>query len=89
MEEILNRLKRIEGQVRGLQKMVLSGEDCDKFLTQLSAAKGALESVGMSVIASNMKKCIGIPLGNGEELRAEQVNEAMDMVIRHLESLKS
>ena len=45
---ILNRLKRLEGQVRGLQTMVESGKDCDSVLTQVMAAKSALNQVGLA-----------------------------------------
>ena len=43
---ILSRLKKIEGQIRGLQGMVGEGRDCDQILTQVRAAQSALKSVG-------------------------------------------
>jgi DNA-binding FrmR family transcriptional regulator len=42
---ILNRLKRLEGQIRGLQSMIAAGQDCDAVLTQVMAAKSALNQV--------------------------------------------
>ncbi len=58
MEALVNRLRRIEGQVRGLQKMIQEGKDCGAVLTQLAAAKAALDRVGMHVISHRMKECI-------------------------------
>ena len=54
---LINRLKRIEGQVRGLQKMVDSGRDCESILTQLAALRSAIESVGALVLNNYMKLC--------------------------------
>ena len=48
-EEITNRLKRVEGQVRGLQRMVEEERDCEAILTQLMAARAALDRVGLLV----------------------------------------
>ncbi len=45
---ILNRLARIEGQVRGLQRMIEQGKDCEEILAQLAAIKSALDKVGHS-----------------------------------------
>ena len=54
---LINRLKRIEGQVRGLQKMIDSGRDCESVLTQLAAVRSAIESVGALVLNNYMKFC--------------------------------
>ncbi len=47
--DVLNRLKRIEGQIRGIQQLVSQQESCHAILTQVSAAQGALEQVGRIV----------------------------------------
>jgi DNA-binding FrmR family transcriptional regulator len=54
---LINRLKRIEGQVRGLQKMIDYGRDCESVLTQLAAVRSAIESVGALVLNNYMKFC--------------------------------
>lgn len=56
--KIVNRLKRLEGQIRGLQTMVESGKDCDAVLTQIMAAKSALNQVGLLIIGHSMKTCL-------------------------------
>ena len=88
MEEIINRLKRIEGQVRGLQKMIEREEGCDKFLVQLIAAKAALEQTGMLIVSNNMKKCFHDKLPENSVVSSE-FEESLSTFIKHLSSLKS
>ena len=56
-EVIVKRLKKIEGQVRGLQKMLTDGRDCESIVTQLTAVRSALESVGQLVLNNYMHIC--------------------------------
>lgn len=55
---IINRLRRLEGQIRGLQQMSEKGKECESVLTQVMAAKSALQQVGMHVIGHAMKTCL-------------------------------
>lgn len=55
---IVNRLRRLEGQVRGLQSMIQSEKECEAVLTQVMAARSALNQVGMHVIGHAMKTCL-------------------------------
>jgi DNA-binding FrmR family transcriptional regulator len=54
---ILTRLKKIEGQIRGLQAMVAESRECDQILTQVRAAQSALKSVSKLIIKSYLLKC--------------------------------
>ena len=54
---LVKRLKRIEGQVRGIQKMIEGGRDCEGIITQLAAARSAIEGVGSLVLNNYMKLC--------------------------------
>ena len=56
-ETLVNRLKRIEGQVRGIQKMIESGRDCESIITQLGAVRSAIEGVGALLLRNYMKIC--------------------------------
>jgi CsoR family transcriptional regulator, copper-sensing transcriptional repressor len=56
---ILTRLRKIEGQIRGLQGMVSHDKDCEAILTQMRAAQSALKSVTGLVFKSYMTKCYG------------------------------
>lgn len=55
--DILSRLKKIEGQIRGLQGMVSSDKECEEVLTQLRAAQSALKSVSALVLKCYLMKC--------------------------------
>lgn len=78
---ILNRLRRLEGQIRGLQAMVESGKDCEALLTQVMAAKSALNQVGLLVIGHSMKSCL---LSGEATTRDEIVDEALGVLLRYV-----
>ena len=61
-EMIGKRLRRIEGQVRGLDKMVSEKRECESIITQLAAIRSAIDSVGALVLNNYIKICA--PLGN-------------------------
>ena len=54
---IVKRLRRIEGQIRGIQKMVAEGRECESVITQLVATRSAIDSVGALVLNNYMKLC--------------------------------
>lgn len=56
-EVLLKRLKRIEGQVRGIQKMIADGRDCESLITQLAAVRSAIDSAGALVLNNYMRIC--------------------------------
>ena len=56
-EAVVKRLKRIEGQIRGLQKMVADERDCESIVTQLAAVRSAIDSVGALVLNNYIKIC--------------------------------
>jgi len=55
---VLNRLKRIEGQIRGLQRLVESGAPCVDVITQMSAVTSAMKKTAAVIIVNNMNKCL-------------------------------
>ncbi|MGF1596893.1 MAG: metal-sensitive transcriptional regulator [Acidimicrobiales bacterium] len=55
--DVLRRLRRLEGQIRGLQRLVEEGAECQDIVTQLSAARGALDRVGFKLISSALINC--------------------------------
>ena len=56
-EVIVKRLKRVEGQIRGLQKMVVEERDCEDIVTQLAAVRSAIDNVGALVLNNYIKIC--------------------------------
>jgi DNA-binding FrmR family transcriptional regulator len=79
---ILNRLKRLEGQVRGLQTMVEAGKDCDAVLTQVMAARSALNQVGLLIIGRFMKTCL---LADEDLPKEELVDRALAVLLRYVD----
>jgi DNA-binding FrmR family transcriptional regulator len=59
--DLVTRLRRIEGQVRGVEAMLADGRECRDIVTQLSAATKALEQVGFRLIASGLTYCVQHP----------------------------
>ena len=57
-DEVLARLKRIEGQIRGLQRMVEEDQYCIDILTQITAASNALKKVAVSLLDDHMRHCV-------------------------------
>jgi DNA-binding FrmR family transcriptional regulator len=76
-EEITNRLKRIEGQIRGLQRMVEEQRDCEAILTQLMAARAALDRVGLLVAEDFVQECI---LSAEGDLARQRVGRVLGLV---------
>jgi DNA-binding FrmR family transcriptional regulator len=60
-EDLRKRLRRVEGQVRGIEKMLEEGRDCRELVTQLSAANKALEQVGFRLVSAGLTYCITEP----------------------------
>ena len=62
-ETLLTRLRRIEGQVRGIQRMLEEGRGCEDVLTQLTAARSALDQVGLLLMEWHIERCVlsGLP----------------------------
>ena len=60
-DEVLNRLRRAEGQLRGVQRLIEEGADCKKVLTQLNAAQSALHRTGLRLMAAGMRYCLSDP----------------------------
>jgi len=61
IEDLRKRLRRVEGQVRGVEKMLAEGRECRDIVTQLSAATKALEKAGFKLVASGMAFCVEHP----------------------------
>jgi CsoR family transcriptional regulator, copper-sensing transcriptional repressor len=85
-DEYLKRLRRIEGQVRGLQKMVEDDKYCIDILTQVSAATRALQSVALGLLEDHLAHCVTEAAAEGGDLAAAKVREASDAIARLVKS---
>lgn len=65
-ERIINRLKRIEGQVRGVKKMIEEDRYCIDILIQITALQSALKNVGFEVTERHMKHCVHDAIASGD-----------------------
>ena len=66
---VVKRLKRIEGQMRGIIKMIEAGKSCEEVLIQISSAKSALHKTGQVILEGHLQHCVldGIREGKAEE----------------------
>jgi len=79
----LNRLKRIEGQVRGLQRMVEGDRYCADILTQLSSVQQALGAVGRELMRNHLKHCAAEAIRAGGAPADEMYDELIELMNRH------
>ena len=82
-EQVLNRLRRISGQVGGVEKMVADERYCIDILTQVSAIQAALDKVSLALLDDHARHCV---VGATEETRDEMTKEMMGAVGRLLRS---
>lgn len=78
---LLNRLKRIEGQVKGIQKMVENKKYCSDILIQITAARAALEKVGGMILEEHAKTCIKRAV---QEKNDEKIDELIDIMLKYM-----
>ena len=84
--DLLKRLRRIEGQVRGLHQMVEEDRYCIDVLTQISAATKALESVAVGMLDDHLRHCVADAVSRGGPEADEKLTEATAAVERLLKS---
>lgn len=82
----LKRLRRIEGQIRGLQRMVDQEEYCIDILTQVSAATKALQSVALGLLDEHLAHCVVDAARNGGPEADAKVREASEAIARLVRS---
>lgn len=79
-QRYLARLKRVEGQIRGLQRMIDEDQYCIDILTQVSAAQSALRNVALSLLDDHMRHCVknaAIEGGEEAEIKFKEVSDAI------------
>ncbi len=85
-DDYLKRLRRVEGQIRGLQRMVESETYCIDILTQVSAATKALEAVAMGLLNDHMRHCMVDAAREGGDELENKLKEASDAIGRLVRS---
>jgi DNA-binding FrmR family transcriptional regulator len=80
-EQLLARLGRIEGQVRGVTRMVEEERYCIEVLTQISAAQKALDRVAMGLVSDHTRECVIGAEGTERSERTEELLDALDRLV--------
>ncbi|SDN02841.1 metal-sensitive transcriptional regulator [Allokutzneria albata] len=84
-DDYLKRLRRIEGQIRGLQRMVDNDEYCIDVLTQISAATKALQAVSLGLLDEHLRHCVSHAInegGDGADAKIREASEAIARLVR-------
>ena len=85
-EDLLKRLRRAEGQVRGIHRMVEEDAYCIDVLTQVSAATKALETVALSLLEDHLGHCVAQAAAEGGTVADEKIREASAAIARLVRS---
>jgi DNA-binding FrmR family transcriptional regulator len=85
-EDYLTRLRRVEGQVRGIQKMVDSDAYCIDVLTQVSAVTRALQAVSLGLLEDHVSHCVLDAARESDEAASVKVREASEAIARLVRS---
>lgn len=81
----LRRLRRIEGQIRGLQRMIENDDYCIDVLTQISAATRALQAVSLALLDEHLKHCVSQAIvegGEGADIKVREASAAIARLVR-------
>jgi len=87
-DALVNRLHRIEGQVRGIEKMVVDDRYCIDILTQIGAVTTALESLGFQILDEHVKHCVAGALASGDEAEAHTKSEELLEAVKRFTKVK-
>ncbi len=79
-EAIAARLRRIEGQVKGIQRMLEEGRPCEDLITQVMAVRAALDKVALSVMADHMEECLAESISSTE--KKATIERALTLFLR-------
>lgn len=80
-DKIKNRLKRIEGQIRGIIKMMEEEKECKDIVSQMTAARTAIDRAIGVVVSTNLEKCVRDQIAKGEDTE-DEIKEAVDLLVR-------
>jgi DNA-binding FrmR family transcriptional regulator len=81
-DQIKNRIKRIEGQLRGILRMMEEEDDCKDVITQLSAARTAIDrSIGV-IVSSNLVECVRKAEKQGDTTAEDLIKDAVQLLVR-------
>ena len=80
IDDLVQRLRRVEGQIRGIQQMLTDGRECRDVVTQISAARKALDQAGFKLVASGLTYCLSHP--EAAALDGYDINDVQKMFMK-------
>ena len=81
-KKLINRLNRVEGQIRGIRGMVEKGDYCPDILTQVSAANAALNGFTKELLATHIRECVAEDIRNGHNETVDELCELLQRLMR-------
>jgi CsoR family transcriptional regulator, copper-sensing transcriptional repressor len=81
----LKRLARVEGQIKGVKRMIEEGEYCIDIITQIQAARAALQSINKAILEKHLKHCVAAALEEQNEDEIEQKLQEIMTVIKRMQ----
>ncbi|MGW1195770.1 metal-sensitive transcriptional regulator [Streptomyces sp. NPDC002536] len=83
LKTVVNRLRRAQGQIAGIIRMIEEGRDCEDVVTQLAAASRALDKAGFAIIATGLQRCLADP-GSATDEDREQMRARLEKLFLSL-----
>lgn len=80
-DQMVNRVKRVEGQARGVIRMMNENKECKDVVSQLSAMRSAIDKTIALVVGTNLEQCIREQMAKGEDTE-EMINEAVRLLVK-------
>ncbi len=80
--DLLNRLNRVEGQVRGIKRMVEENIYCPDILIQVSAVKAALDSFNSELLSNHIRTCVKEDIKNGDESSIDELVDTVKKIMK-------
>ncbi|KGL41808.1 hypothetical protein BMT55_01995 [Listeria newyorkensis] len=80
-KQVCNRLKRAEGQLRGVQKMIEEGKECQEVIMQLSAVRASVDRIMGTIVAENLKNCFENPEESIEN-QTKKLEQAIQLIVK-------
>lgn len=81
-DKVKNRLKRVEGQIKGILRMMEEGKDCKDVITQLSASRTAIDRAIGVIVSANLVECIRQMEESDDRTHEDIVKEAVDLLVK-------
>lgn len=78
-KQYINRLNRVEGQIRGITKMLEDDRECKEIVTQLSAVKAGIDKIITMIVSDNLMTCVA---GDSEDTKREKLEEALRLIFK-------